>query len=181
MILDRPRPHGLAMSVSVVAYDTWPTSPSRTSYVSLLFGGLVSLSHTFCGFMTDLPIFFLVSSQAMGQSGRMSPMPVKQSWWVWVKLTSIRLQWDTTKRERYVYYLTCSVFNTLRLSQNGHHFVDDTFKCIFLNENVLNLIEISWKYVPRGWIDNNSVLVRIMVWSWTCAKSLSEPMMVQFT
>ena len=27
-------------------------------------------------------------------------------------------------------------FNTLRLRQNGHHFLDDILKCIFLNENV---------------------------------------------
>ena len=26
--------------------------------------------------------------------------------------------------------------NTLRPSQNGHHFSDNNFKCIFLNENV---------------------------------------------
>ena len=28
-------------------------------------------------------------------------------------------------------------FNTLRPRQNGQHFPDDIFKCIFLNENVL--------------------------------------------
>ena len=28
------------------------------------------------------------------------------------------------------------VLNTLRPRQNGHHFPDDIFKCIFLNENV---------------------------------------------
>ena len=27
-------------------------------------------------------------------------------------------------------------FNTLRPRQNGHHFPDDSFKCIFLNENI---------------------------------------------
>ena len=27
-------------------------------------------------------------------------------------------------------------FNTLRPRQNGRHFLDDTFKCIFLNENI---------------------------------------------
>ena len=35
--------------------------------------------------------------------------------------------------------------NTLRLSQNGRHFTEDTFKCIFLNENVSNSIKISLK------------------------------------
>ena len=32
---------------------------------------------------------------------------------------------------------------------NGHHFPDDIFKCIFLNENVFIAIKISLKFVPR--------------------------------
>ena len=36
-------------------------------------------------------------------------------------------------------------FNTLMSRQNGHLFTDDTFKCIFLNENVRIAIEISLK------------------------------------
>ena len=49
--------------------------------------------------------------------------------------------------------------NTLRLRQNDRHFPDDIFKCIFLNENVLILIVISLKFVPKGPIrssDNDS-------------------------
>ena len=44
--------------------------------------------------------------------------------------------------------------NTLSPRQNGHHFSDDIFKCIFLNENVWIPIEISLKFVPKGPIDN---------------------------
>ena len=40
--------------------------------------------------------------------------------------------------------------NTLRPRQNGRHFADDTFKRIFVNKNVWNLIEISLKFVPRS-------------------------------
>ena len=40
-------------------------------------------------------------------------------------------------------------FNTLRPRQNGCHFADDIFKCIFLNENIWTLIKISLKFVPR--------------------------------
>ena len=36
---------------------------------------------------------------------------------------------------------------------------DDIFKCIFLNEKVKILIEISLKFVPKGLIDNNQALV----------------------
>ena len=54
--------------------------------------------------------------------------------------------------------------NTLRPRQNGRHFPDDIFKCIFLNENVLILIKISLKFVPKGPIDIIPALVQII---WT--------------
>ena len=42
--------------------------------------------------------------------------------------------------------------NTLRLRQNGCHFLNDIFKGIFLNENVWISIKISLNFVPRGLI-----------------------------
>ena len=71
-----------------------------------------------------------------------------------------------------------NVFNTLRPRQNGRRFADDTFKRIFLNENVRISIKISMKFVPRGPINNNSELVQIMAWRRSGNKPLSEPMMV---
>ena len=68
--------------------------------------------------------------------------------------------------------------NTLRLRQNGRHFADDMFKCIFLNENVWIPIEISLKFVPKGPINNIPALVQIMAWRRSGDKPLSEPMMV---
>ena len=71
-----------------------------------------------------------------------------------------------------------SSFNTLRPRQNGRHFADDVFKCIFLNENVWIPIEIPLKFVPQGPINNISALVQIMAWRRSGDKPLSEPMMV---
>ena len=68
--------------------------------------------------------------------------------------------------------------NTLRLRQNGRHFADDTFKRIFLNENVRISIKISLKFLPKGPINNNPALVQIMAWRRSGNKPLSEPMMV---
>ena len=68
--------------------------------------------------------------------------------------------------------------NTLRPWQNGCDFADDTFKCIFLNENVRISIKISLKFVPKGPINNNPALVQIMAWCQSGNKPLSEPMMV---
>ena len=67
----------------------------------------------------------------------------------------------------------------LRLRQNGCRFADDTFKCIFLTENVIIAIKISLKYVPKGLINNIPALVQIMAWRWPCNKPLSEPMLVR--
>ena len=67
-------------------------------------------------------------------------------------------------------------FNTLRPRQNGRHFPDNTFKCIFFNENVWISIKISLKFVPKGSINNIPALVQIMAWRRLGAKPLSEPM-----
>ena len=68
--------------------------------------------------------------------------------------------------------------NTLRLWQNGRHFPDDIFKCIFFNENLWISLKISLKFVPKVWMDNIPALVQIMAWHRPGDKPLSEPMMV---
>ena len=65
-----------------------------------------------------------------------------------------------------------------RPRQNGRHFPDDIFKCIFLNVNAWISIKISLKFVPKVPINKNSSLVQIMAWRRSGDKPLSEPMMV---
>ena len=43
--------------------------------------------------------------------------------------------------------------------QNGHHFANNIFKSIFMNEKFCILIQISLKFVPKVAIDNNPALV----------------------
>ena len=74
--------------------------------------------------------------------------------------------------------VSSGVFNTLRPRQNGRHFPDDIFKCIFLNENVWFSIKISLKFVPKDPINNMPALVQIMAWRRPGDKPLSEPMTV---
>ena len=57
-------------------------------------------------------------------------------------------------------------------------FADDTFKRIFMNENVRISINISLKFVPKGLINNIAALVQIMAWRRPGDKPLSEPRMV---
>ena len=68
--------------------------------------------------------------------------------------------------------------NTLRLIQNDHHFSDDIFKSISLNENCCLLMKISLKFIPKVPINNIPSLAQIMAQRRPRKKPLSEPMMV---
>ena len=68
-----------------------------------------------------------------------------------------------------------TLYNTLRPKQNGRHFADAIFKCIFLNEN--DCISLKNSLSP---INNIPTLVQIMAWRRPGDKPLSEPMMVSF-
>ena len=69
--------------------------------------------------------------------------------------------------------------NSLRPRQNGRLFADDTFKCIFLNENIRISTKNSLKFVPKVLINNIPALVLIMAWRRPGDKPLSEPMLVR--
>ena len=62
----------------------------------------------------------------------------------------------------------------LPLDKMADTLADDTFKCIFLNENVRIMIQISLKFVPRDSNDNKSALVQVMAWRRTGDKPLPE-------
>ena len=68
--------------------------------------------------------------------------------------------------------------NTLRPRQNGRHFADGIFKCIFLNENVWILIKNLLRFVHKGPINNIPTFVQIMAWRRSGDKPLSESMLV---
>ena len=108
-------------------------------------------------------------------------------WWPVVQKSSVlsinAKQHNKTRSWRQI--MTCylsgthPLLNTLRPRQNGRHFADDTFKSIFMNENVWISINISLKFVPRGAINNIPTLVQVMAWRRPGDKPLSEPMMVR--
>ena len=93
------------------------------------------------------------------------------------KMTS--LYWIRTQEAVAACNMSETYFNTLRPRQNGRHFADDIFKCIFLNENVWIQIKNSLKFVPQGPINNIPALVQIMAWRRSGGKPLSGPMMVR--
>ena len=56
-------------------------------------------------------------------------------------------------------------------------FSDDILKCIFMNEKLRILIQISLKFVPKGPIDNNSALVQVMAWRWSILTRFTDAYM----
>ena len=76
------------------------------------------------------------------------------------------LMWDRRQGAEeiahHVWYNQFWLLNTLRPRQNGRHFADDIFKCIFLNGNIWISIKSSLKFVPKGPINNIAALVHIM-------------------
>ena len=76
-------------------------------------------------------------------------------------------------------YTLCilSYIKTLKPRQDGRHFADDIFTCVYLNEDIWISINISLRFVPKGPIDNIPALVQIMAWRRPGNKPLSDPMM----
>ena len=56
------------------------------------------------------------------------------------------------------------ILTHLSLDKMATIFVDNNFKCIFLNANDRIPTRISVKFVPKGSIYNISTLVQIMAW-----------------
>ena len=120
-------------------------------------------------------------------------MPTQSSNNQWIHITSLGWNWhqhdfhglnsDSTCRiisslRPNLSWVSRVLVNTLRPKQNGRHFADDTFKCIFLNANVRISIEISLKFVFKGAINNIPALVQIMAWRRPGDEPLSETMLV---
>ena len=80
----------------------------------------------------------------------------------------------------YSYFSTCyiNMANTLTRRQDGCHFPDDMFKCIFLTENVWISIESSLKFLCMGPINNIATLVQIMAWHCPGDKPFPESVVV---
>ena len=57
-------------------------------------------------------------------------------------------------------------------------FIDDIFKCIFLNDNVWISIKISLKFVLKGPVNNIAALVCILACRGPVDQPLSEPIML---
>ena len=71
--------------------------------------------------------------------------------------------------------------NSSTPGQNGRHFEDDIFICIWVNKKFCILIKIWLMFVHKSPIDDDPALVKIMAWRRIGDKPLSEPMLTHFT
>ena len=95
-------------------------------------------------------------------------------WW-WQKSSPSYLHITTNVSINVIKWPWWSAFlNTLRSRQDGRCFPDDSFKCIFLNENAWISIKISLKFVRKSF----PALVQIIAWCRPGDKPLSESMML---
>ena len=110
-------------------------------------------------------------------------LPWQYLQYLWCHKASHR--WEGIQNAKY-FHVSLTTFRTQRVyssppAQNGHHFEDNMFKCIFWNKNIWISNKISLKDVPWGQIDNMSALGQIMTWRRSGDKPLSETMLTQFT
>ena len=73
------------------------------------------------------------------------------------------------------------VSQAIETETNCRHFAANILKCIFLNENVWNVLTISLKLVPKVQLNNIPSLVQIKAWCRSGDKPLSYSMMIWFT
>ena len=90
----------------------------------------------------------------------------------WIEAFEIRYDWTTGKIQNHSSDKKKWFINLLRSRQNGRHYPDDIFKCIFFNENSRISIRISLKFVPKGLFNNIPALVQVMAWHG------SEPLLI---
>ena len=78
--------------------------------------------------------------------------------------------------------LNSYIFNSSPPGQNGRHFTDDTFGCIFVDGKFCILIEMSLKF-PKGSADSNPIFDNGLAANRRhyAIMPLSEPMLTRFT
>ena len=150
------------------------TKPQMVKHSSLSF--LIFLCHfidisgqQFGNIVRRFMIVWLWVGGLMASATSMKQRPI----FVWQKNRFVPLDWIISALD-----IPAVWIYTLRPRQNGRRFTVDTFKRIFLNENVRIAIKISVKFVPMCSISNIPELVQIMAWPRPGDKPLSEPMVV---
>ena len=168
---------------SLVSSDEWLYHKSTYKFSTLVMAtsGGVYLSRYSHGWRwwlgmkvdVNLSLFYIQNDDnSMKQLFRILPKVLINLSVVVIVYSNFDIIWFTRNQHHPSYV------NTLRPRQNGRHFPDVIFKCIFLNEDVWILIKISLNFFPGGPNNNFPALVQIIAWRRPGDKPLSELMMV---
>ena len=100
-------------------------------------------------------------------------LPIQHEWQQNEISIKFELQWKNSFLKLFCFVLQWSwiphvpvlhagiwLHNTLRPKQNGWHFANSIFKCIFMKKFFI-VIQISMKFLPKGGIDVKLVLVEV--------------------
>ena len=82
------------------------------------------------------------------------------NWWDMCKFLRKRIR---KRKKAQTVGVSCEVLCASAYVLSGHHFADDVFKCIFLNENIWISLKISLEFVPKVPVSNIPALVQIEV------------------
>ena len=93
----------------------------------------------------------------------------------------IILLWNHILSSLYTVTSLNTDINSSTPEQNGRHFADDIFKCIFVNEKFRNSVKSLLNCILEGPIDNNPALDKTMAWHQKGDKPLFETMLNRFT
>ena len=159
-------------------YSKWRHETVKTGHLSIWFYLLVEIILLVANISIIVlhkwwtPVFSLCIIPLFSRHGVLpSPKHVAVCTQQW------SVKWSTDQQ----FWSVIGSINSSPPGQNGRHFADNLFKCIFVNEKFCISIRISLKFVPKGPINNKSALVQVMAWRQTSDKPLPEPMMTQFT
>ena len=77
----------------------------------------------------------------------------------WLNAGKLQQNWKLFRQSPHSNMIVGISVNSSPPGQNGCHFTDDIFRCIFMNDKFCILIKISLKLVRKGPIGNNPALV----------------------
>ena len=161
-------------------------SEQKIAHISVVNGALWHIGQVFCGICEIiialvnhlrkvLQIWYIVficfgNVSFVTQMWSFDGWNIFPLWHSWhFLLTTFYLHWKEHLSQEMINSQQCilfclhgkidGMFSSSSPRQNGCHFADDIFKCIFVNEKFRILIKLLLKFVPTGPIDNNPALV----------------------
>ena len=114
--------------------------------ITLLTCSVRMLLNSSYGIIRQLQLCIILYAGVIGTMITMDVMTMLSNSETMTEVISDSLGWNLP----FMCWIVLKKLNTLKLRQNGQHFADNIFKCIFFNENLWISIKNSLKFVPKG-------------------------------